>query len=744
MRQSVSRWLAAMFFILCGSWAHALSYTITMDTHLLAGTDASIAFDFIDGGLPSNSYVVSGFSTDGALSIGSASGYVVGQLPGTISFGDTSFFSEYMQGIVLGNTFSFTVSTSDLPPDAGFSPDAFSLFLLGTDNLSLVGTSDPTGANALLLHNLGDGSAPPAYLSDLVVATVATSMVPESSSLALLAAGLAALAGRLLWRRRTSARAARVGWGLAFAACASLAPSAHAADDLKGQVTITSSGFVLNRSSDTFDAMVVVRINAAVPLAGPLQLTVYNVTPASVVLFNSYGKTEAGQDYVALPLAGIGILGAGKSASVVVKFINSGRAPTTMRYGLRGIALTPAVSTQLTVRAYQAAGDGTQQGDPVGAGYKVSVDGVVRGTTDSTGRLTIAVPIVATAVSVTRSPNAAGSKPLPALAAGAAASVVVLVGDGGEVYADGMLRFDQVKQLLLSRTETRLSLRFLNEEQPVRVSAITYARVTNVIGDSFSVKSLLTVQADGTIAANPAAFYQAFNGFSGKATLDVDAIDAEDRPYHGTLVFHLADYRVRIQLVAPPSNPSLPLAGLAVTANILNTDILVTGVSDASGLVVIPDLPPGNISLASTLIVGGITYTGAGTAVLNKNSLVRLTLRGPVDILNGVPAISIENGFPTWLANGTTGPIKVEIDAATLTLNASATLILKATSVNIGDDFLTTIVNANLDAAEQLKIGDITPDTVAANNNGTYYSVPRPGATNVLHRTSHCRIKNAT
>ena len=177
MRQSVSGWLAAMFFILCGSWVHAVSYTITVDTHLLAGTDASIAFDFIDGGLPSNSYVVSGFSTDGALSIGSASGYVVGQLPGTISFGDTSFFNEYMQGIVLGNTFSFTVSTSDLPPDAGFSPDAFSLFLLGTDNLSLVGTSDPTGANALLLHNLGDGSAPPAYLSDLVVVTVATSMV---------------------------------------------------------------------------------------------------------------------------------------------------------------------------------------------------------------------------------------------------------------------------------------------------------------------------------------------------------------------------------------------------------------------------------------------------------------------------------------------------------------------------------------------------------------------------------------
>lgn len=871
MRQTVSRWLAAVLFVLFGTSAHAASYFISVDTHLLAGTDASIAFDFIDGGPPHNSYVVSGFSTDGMLGTGSASGNVMGHLPGELSFSDASFFNEYLQGIVLGNSFSYAMSTSDLPPNAGFLPDAFSLFLLGSNNLSLVSTGDPTGANALLLHNLGDGSAPQAYLSDLVVVTVAASMVPESGSLALLAAGLAALAGLMSWRRRALGQATGAVWSLAFAVCASLLPSAHAADDLTGQVTITSSGFLLNRTTGTFDAMVTVRNDATVPLAGPLQLTVYNVVPANVVVFNTYGKTEAGQDFVAVPLAGTGILGAGQSASVVVKFINSDRAPTSMRYGLRGIALTPAVSTQLTVRAYQVTGDGTQQGNPVGAGYKVLVNNVVRGMTDATGRLTITVPIAATTVSVVRTPNAAGSVPLPALVAGLTASVAVLVGDGGEVYADGILRFDQVKQLLLARTETRLSLRFLNEEQPVRLSSIAYARVTNVTGDSFSVKSLLTVLADGSINANPVAFFQAFNGFSGKATLDVDAIDVENRPYHGTVVFYLVDYRVRIQLVAPPSNPALPLAGLAVTANILNTDILVTGVSDSAGLVVIPDLPRGNISPASTLVVGGTTYTGAGAAVLNRDSLVRLTMRGPVDILDGVPAISIESlpnslkiaaygtaaqvpagravhttgeraaraadalrqpatvpsldqhkvtnaadptsisisvaaaaenqviekskqlvivkgvkkvnltfsvssreypyyvtqqsifndvwslsvltstgvllyditrqvnsqlsGFPAWLTSGTTGLIKVEIDVTALALSENTTVILKATSVNIGDSDFPTVVYATLDSAEQLKIGDITPDIVAGKNNGTYYSVPRPGSTNALQRT---------
>lgn len=577
MYRIILRWLAALFVAFCEASAYAASYYISVDTHLLAGTQANIAFDLINAAPAMNSYAVSEFSTDGVLGVGSVIGSVVGHLPGQLSFADTSFFSEYLQGITLGNTLSYTVSTSDVPPDAGFSPDAFSFFLLDSNNLSLVGTSDATGANALLLHNLGEGSGPQAYLSDLVVVTVATaetSMVPESSSSALLSAGLSALAALMLWRRRAAPRVTRAVLGLVFAVCAGSAPSAQAADDLTGQVTITSSGFVLNRSSDTIDATITVRNNASLTLAGPLQLTVHNLTPANVSVFNAYGKTDEGLDYVALPLAGIGILRAGESVSVVVKFINSGRAPMSMRYGLRGVALTPAVSTQLTVRAYQVASDGTRQGEPVEAGYKVTVDGVVRGTTDAAGRLTMTVPIAATTVSVTRSPNAAGSTSLPTLVAGGATSVSVLVGDGGEVYADGTLRFDQMKQLLLPRGESRLSLRFVNEEQPVRVSAIAYARVTDVIGNSFSARSLLTVLDDCSIAANPAAFYQAFNGFSGKATLEVDAIDSNERPYHGAVVFYLADYRVRIQLVAPPSNPALPLAGLAVTANILNTDSL--------------------------------------------------------------------------------------------------------------------------------------------------------------------------
>ena len=51
-------------------------------------------------------------------------------------------------------------------------PDTFSLFLLGADGQSLLCTSDPTGADALLLYSLGSGQAPNVYLASMATVTV--------------------------------------------------------------------------------------------------------------------------------------------------------------------------------------------------------------------------------------------------------------------------------------------------------------------------------------------------------------------------------------------------------------------------------------------------------------------------------------------------------------------------------------------------------------------------------------------
>jgi hypothetical protein len=305
----------------------------------------------------------------------------------------------------------------------------------------------------------------------------------------------------------------------------------------------------------------------------------------------------------------------------------------------------------------------------------------------------------------------------------------------------------------------------------------------------------------------------------------------------------------------------------------LNTDLRFNVQADANGYVVLPDLPAGNLSLNGSTALAGTVYNGSGTAAINKNSLVLLTLRGPQDVLNNVPPIAVQplaaaaalapglggaatprtperaifnaresqaraslhaqrsllgrpdapiqpladptsvtvsatggardvlaqnsaelvvkkgvkkvtlrytvftaeyptyvlqqsiyndvwsvsvqggNGAglfditrqinsqlfqePVWQANGATGEIKQEIDVSALTASADTTLIVRATSVNIGDGLLATTATATLDASEPLLIGTITPSAMPADtaNDGSYYSIPRPGAANTLTRT---------
>ncbi len=875
--QRLRRFVLPLCLFAVSAAAQAGALLITIDTRSLAGTGGQLAFDLVDGGAPGNSIVLGSFAGDAVLGASSAMGGVAGQLPSAVTLSDTVFFNEYLQSLVFGDSLSFVFESSSNAA-SGFAPDAFSVFVLDSGGLPLGTTTDPTGANALFIYDIGVPQGLQVFQSTVVVvsAQAPPTGVPEPAGWLLVMTALLAL---VLARPASRAmQMLRPGVALAFAL---LAANAAWAADLTAAVTVSKTGFVLNRSTNTFDTTVTVRNTSVNTLTGPMQLTLENVAPADVALYNTYGKNTAGKDYVLLPLLD-GVLAAGASTSVPVKLINTGRVVTDAQISVQGTRLTAANSTSLKINAFFASGpDGNQKGASVGAGYRVQIDGYSRGLTDASGGVTVTVPVSAKSVSVTQSPNAAGSALLGSLVAGQAAAVDVLVGDGGEVYAEGVLRFDQVQQLLLPRNASRISLRFLRDEKPVRLGLISFAQASNVAGQTFDLTSLFSIQPDGSVAALPAAFYQAFSGFAGKAVIRLDGEDVDGAPFSGTAAFYFSDYRTRVQLVAPPSRPGLALGGVRIVANILNTDVFVRAEADAAGFIALPDLPRGNISLESMTTAAGVTYTGKGTAVLNKNSLVKLTMRAPVDVLNNVPAISVEplpaglatltraqvigdaaaaaaavytpaqlaerqayagsragagaaaavaaprsrffnqaplladptfvtinvvagaqdaqieqsaqlklpkgtkkatltytvataeyptyvlqqsvyndvwslsvldasgtslfditrqinsqlTQEPVWLADGSTGVVKREIDVSALTTSADVNVILRASAVNIGDGILPTAVNAKLDAAQQLTIGTITPDTVNANNDGSYYSIPRPGATNTNQRT---------
>jgi len=191
-------WLVAVVLALTGArgiWGDTL---VSVDTSGLAGTSAQLAFDFIDGGSPSNTITISGFSTDGTLGGVVPSGDVTGSLTGTVVLSDSSFFNEYLTDITLGSSFSFVFSATANGPDASSIPDAFSVFLLdpGT-GLALFGTADPTGADSLVTFNIdGSPTGTLSVYSGSVTAGLPASGVPEPSMIWMLAIGLVALLGR--------------------------------------------------------------------------------------------------------------------------------------------------------------------------------------------------------------------------------------------------------------------------------------------------------------------------------------------------------------------------------------------------------------------------------------------------------------------------------------------------------------------------------------------------------------------
>jgi hypothetical protein len=90
---------------------------------------------------------------------------------------------------------------------------------------------------------------------------------------------------------------------------------------------------------------------------------------------------------------------------------------------------------------------------------------------------------------------------------------------------------------------------------------------------------------------------------------------------------------------------------------------------------------------------------------------------------------------PVWQSDGSTGNIKEELDVESLTTQSDATLTLFASTMNVGDSALATSVSASLGNSLSVQINSATPDTVVpTTGDSTYYSIPRPGGTNVNAR----------
>jgi hypothetical protein len=139
-------WLAStccLISLLASSPTFADSFSITLDTTSLSGTNAQLLFDLIDGdGISNNSLTVSNFYSDGLLASATSNGGVTGVLPSGVTINDREFFNEFAQTQILGKKLSFDVSLSNNFV-GGSVPDGFGFFIF-----------DSSGAASLTATNL--------------------------------------------------------------------------------------------------------------------------------------------------------------------------------------------------------------------------------------------------------------------------------------------------------------------------------------------------------------------------------------------------------------------------------------------------------------------------------------------------------------------------------------------------------------------------------------------------------------
>lgn len=188
-------WAACLLFMLVTPCAYAAPTKFFIDTSTFAGTTAQLVFDLVDGGSPTNSVTISGFSTDGELASSSSTGSVTGTLSGTVEISDATFLSEYAQDLILGTTITFLLNDTGRGPDPESFPDGLTVYLLDAiSGLPLVSTSDPVGADALFLLAIGSLDGAMIYDGEgFSVRTSSATTIPEPSVLMLLSLSCASI-----------------------------------------------------------------------------------------------------------------------------------------------------------------------------------------------------------------------------------------------------------------------------------------------------------------------------------------------------------------------------------------------------------------------------------------------------------------------------------------------------------------------------------------------------------------------
>jgi hypothetical protein len=281
---------------------------------------------------------------------------------------------------------------------------------------------------------------------------------------------------------------------------------------------------------------------------------------------------------------------------------------------------------------------------PAPAEGVVYIDGTEIGETGINGEVILQVPAGGHDLEVRLFPSHVGTTST-SFVAGETKQVNMILVEGKDPIGDSKLAIDQTTDGILDRNFVALTMRLVDlGGVVVPLKRVNDIRLLDVEGgpDTY-VTDMFTLLTDGTLLLNNVpAFRSLLLSRVGKITLEVNGSNLKSRPEITTADFYISAFKIVGQLVAPPSNPGLNVAGIAVTGTVLNTNLFFNAVTDASGNFEFPLLPRGNFDFTSETIQNGLYYYGQGTFVLNGNKFLTARMLYTTDLVSGVLPFTVE------------------------------------------------------------------------------------------------------
>jgi hypothetical protein len=111
--------------------------------------------------------------------------------------------------------------------------------------------------------------------------------------------------------------------------------------DISTKVTITKSGLLLNRATNTFNSVVTVTNSSPAVINAPLVLNVVNITPGTITLANSAGQGPSGAPYVNFTVPPNGLSPGASISNVLLAFNDPSRINFTFALSVANIAVQP-------------------------------------------------------------------------------------------------------------------------------------------------------------------------------------------------------------------------------------------------------------------------------------------------------------------------------------------------------------------------------------------------------------------